>query len=33
MNVGFVLGLAFGIGLVAELRTFSAPAVTAWAAH
>jgi hypothetical protein len=33
MNVGFVLALAFGIGLVAGLRTFTAPAVTAWAAH
>jgi uncharacterized membrane protein len=33
MNGGFVLALAFGIGLVAGLRTFTAPAVTAWAAH
>jgi len=33
MNVGFVLALAFGIGVVAGLRTFTAPAVTAWAAH
>jgi uncharacterized membrane protein len=33
MNVGFVIALAFGIGLVAGLRTFTAPAVTAWAAH
>ena len=33
MNVGLVLALAFGIGLVAGLRTFTAPAVTAWAAH
>lgn len=33
MNVGFVLALAFGIGLVAGLRTFTSPAVTAWAAH
>jgi uncharacterized membrane protein len=32
MNVGFVLALAFGIGVVAGLRTFTAPAVTAWAA-
>jgi uncharacterized membrane protein len=31
MHVGFVLALAFGIGLVAGLRTFTAPAVTAWA--
>ena len=33
MNGGFVLALAFGIGFVAGLRTFTAPAVTAWAAH
>jgi len=33
MNGGFVLALAFGIGVVAGLRTFTAPAVTAWAAH
>ena len=33
MNLGFVLALAFGIGVVAGLRTFTAPAVTAWAAH
>ena len=33
MNVGLVLVLAFGIGVVAGLRTFTAPAVTAWAAH
>ncbi|MGH9614732.1 MAG: DUF4126 family protein [Bryobacteraceae bacterium] len=33
MNVGYVLTLAFGIGLVTGLRTFTAPAVTAWAAH
>jgi len=33
MNVGFVLALALGIGVVAGLRTFTAPAVTAWAAH
>jgi len=33
MNGGFELELAFGIGLVAGLRTFAAPAVTAWAAH
>ena len=32
MNSGFVLALAFGIGVVAGLRTFTAPAVTAWAA-
>ena len=33
MNLGFVLALAFGIGVVAGLRSFTAPAVTAWAAH
>jgi hypothetical protein len=33
MNGGFVLALEFGIGLVAGLRTFTAPAVTAWAAQ
>lgn len=33
MNIGLVLVLAFGIGVVAGLRTFTAPAVTAWAAH
>jgi len=33
MNIGFVLVLAFGIGVVAGLRSFTAPAVTAWMAH
>jgi len=33
MNVGFVLALAFGIGIVAGLRTFTAPAATSWAAY
>jgi|ERR1700683_296289 len=33
MHLGLVLALAFGIGFVAGLRTFTAPAVTAWAAH
>jgi len=33
MNVGFALALAFGISVVAGLRTFTAPAATAWAAH
>ena len=33
MNSGFALLLAFGIGIVAGLRTFTAPAVIAWAAH
>jgi uncharacterized membrane protein len=33
MSVGLVLALAFGIGVVAGLRSFTAPAVTAWVAH
>jgi len=33
MSVGFVLALAFGIGVVAGLRSLTAPAVVAWAAH
>ena len=33
MSTGVVLALAFGIGVVAGLRSFTAPAVTAWAAH
>lgn len=33
MNPGFVLALAFGIGVVAGLRSLTAPAVVAWAAH
>src|SRR5437899_12987627 len=33
MNSGVVLLLAFGIGIVAGLRSLSAPAVVAWAAH
>ena len=33
MSFGVVLALAFGIGVVAGLRSFTAPAVTAWAAH
>ncbi len=33
MSSGFVLLLTFGIGIVAGLRTFTAPAVVAWAAH
>jgi uncharacterized membrane protein len=33
MSVGLVLVLAFGIGVVAGLRAFTAPAVTAWVAH
>ena len=32
MNAGFVLLLALGIGIVAGLRSLSAPAVVAWAA-
>jgi len=33
MNSGLVLLLAFGIGVVAGLRSMTAPAVVAWAAH
>lgn len=33
MNSGLALLLAFGIGLVAGLRSLTAPAVVAWAAH
>jgi uncharacterized membrane protein len=33
MSFGVVLALAFGIGVVAGLRSLTAPAVTAWAAH
>jgi uncharacterized membrane protein len=33
MSVGFVLLLAFGIGVVAGLRSMTAPAVVACAAH
>jgi uncharacterized membrane protein len=33
MNSGFALLLAFGIGVVAGLRSMTAPAVLAWAAH
>jgi uncharacterized membrane protein len=33
MNTGFVLALALGIGVVAGLRSLTAPAVVAWAAH
>ncbi len=33
MSTGFALMLAFGIGLVAGLRSLTAPAVVAWAAH
>jgi uncharacterized membrane protein len=33
MNLGFVLLLAFGIGVVGGLRSLTAPAVVAWAAH
>jgi uncharacterized membrane protein len=33
MNSGFGLLLAFGIGLVTGLRSMTAPAVVAWAAH
>jgi uncharacterized membrane protein len=33
MNSGFALLLAFSIGVVAGLRSLTAPAVVAWAAH
>ena len=33
MNSGFALFLAFGIGVVAGLRSMTAPAVVAWAAR
>jgi uncharacterized membrane protein len=33
MSLGFVLLLTFCIGVVAGLRTFTAPAVVCWAAH
>jgi uncharacterized membrane protein len=33
MNPGFALALACGIGVVAGLRSLTAPAVVAWAAH
>jgi uncharacterized membrane protein len=33
MNSGFVLLLSCGIGVVAGLRSLTAPAVVAWAAH
>jgi uncharacterized membrane protein len=33
MSSGFALALAFGIGFVAGLRSLTAPAVVAWAAH
>jgi uncharacterized membrane protein len=33
MNTGWVLALAFAIGLVAGLRSMTAPAIVSWAAH
>ena len=33
MNGDWVFALAFGIGIVAGLRSLTAPAVVAWAAH
>lgn len=33
MNSGFAIWFAFGIGFVAGLRSFTAPAVVAWSAH
>lgn len=33
MNANYVFALAIGIGIVAGLRSFTAPAITSWAAH
>jgi uncharacterized membrane protein len=33
MSISFALFLAFAIGIVAGMRSMTAPAVTAWAAH
>src|SRR5690349_14654317 len=33
MNTGSVLALAFAIGVIAGLRSMTAPAVVSWAAH
>lgn len=33
MSANYAFGLAFGIGIVAGLRTFTAPAAVSWAAH
>jgi uncharacterized membrane protein len=33
MSLEFALSLAFGIGVVAGLRSLTAPAIVAWAAH
>ena len=33
MSAGYALGLAVGIGIVAGLRTFTAPAAVGWGAH
>jgi uncharacterized membrane protein len=33
MNASLILCLAFAIGVIAGLRTFTAPAVICWAAH
>lgn len=33
MSLGYVLLLAFGVGVVAGLRSMTAPAVVAWAAY
>jgi uncharacterized membrane protein len=33
MRTNYAFGLAFGIGIVAGLRTFTAPAAVSWAAH
>jgi uncharacterized membrane protein len=33
MNTNYVFGIAFGIGIVAGLRSLTAPAAVSWAAH
>jgi uncharacterized membrane protein len=33
MNANYVFAVAIGIGIVAGLRSFTAPAITSWAAH
>jgi uncharacterized membrane protein len=33
MRTNYAFGFAFGIGIVAGLRTFTAPAAVSWAAH
>jgi uncharacterized membrane protein len=33
VNANYIFAVAFGIGIVAGLRSFTAPAVVSWAAH